>query len=40
MDFLVPAQTVSTLKDAGETKMKASIAKGMWSARTARDANA
>ena len=28
MDFLAPAQTVSTLKDAGESKMKASLAKG------------
>ncbi|HEY6412641.1 MAG TPA: multicopper oxidase domain-containing protein [Edaphobacter sp.] len=29
MDFLSPAQTVSALKDAGESKMKASLAKGM-----------
>jgi FtsP/CotA-like multicopper oxidase with cupredoxin domain len=29
MDFLAPAQTVSTLKDPGERKMKASLAKGM-----------
>src|ERR1035438_8577389 len=28
-DFLSPAQTVSALKDAGESKMKASLAKGM-----------
>src|SRR5450755_2899472 len=28
MDFLAPAQTVSTLKDAGESKMKAPLAKG------------
>jgi len=29
MDFLSPAQTVPALKDAGEGKMKASLAKGM-----------
>src|SRR5580698_9981197 len=29
MDFLVPAKTVPALKDAGESKMKASLAKGM-----------
>lgn len=29
MNFLAPAQTVSTLQDAGESKMKASLAKGM-----------
>jgi len=29
MDFLSPAQTVPELKDAGENKMKASLAKGM-----------
>jgi FtsP/CotA-like multicopper oxidase with cupredoxin domain len=29
MDFLAPAQTVSALKDPGERKMKASLAKGM-----------
>ena len=29
MDFLSPAQTVSALKDAGESKMKASLGKGM-----------
>jgi len=29
MDFLSPARTVSALKDAGESKMKASLAKGM-----------
>jgi hypothetical protein len=29
MDFLAPSQTVSTLKDAGEKKMKASLAKGI-----------
>ncbi len=29
MDFLSPAQTVPALKDAGESKMKASLAKGM-----------
>jgi FtsP/CotA-like multicopper oxidase with cupredoxin domain len=29
MDFLSPAQTVPELKDSGETKMKASLAKGM-----------
>ena len=29
MDFLSPAQTVPALKDAGETSMKASLAKGM-----------
>ncbi len=29
MDFLSPAQTVAALKDAGESKMKASLAKGM-----------
>ena len=28
-DFLAPAQTVPTLKEAGESKMKASLAKGM-----------
>ena len=28
-DFLSPAQTVPTLKEAGESKMKASLAKGM-----------
>lgn len=29
MDFLVPAQTDPALRDAGESKMKASLAKGM-----------
>jgi FtsP/CotA-like multicopper oxidase with cupredoxin domain len=29
MDFLVPAQTVPALRDAGESKMNASLAKGM-----------
>ena len=29
MDFLSPAQTVPALKDAGESTMKASLAKGM-----------
>jgi FtsP/CotA-like multicopper oxidase with cupredoxin domain len=29
MDFLSPAQTVAALKDAGESTMKASLAKGM-----------
>src|SRR5579864_3486427 len=29
MNFLSPAQTVPALKDAGESKMKASLAKGM-----------
>jgi len=29
MDFLAPAKTVPALKDAGESKMKASLAKGM-----------
>jgi FtsP/CotA-like multicopper oxidase with cupredoxin domain len=29
MDFLSPAQTVAALKEAGETKMNASLAKGM-----------
>jgi len=29
MDFLSPARTVPALKDAGESKMKASLAKGM-----------
>ncbi len=29
MDFLSPAQTIPVLKDAGETSMKASLAKGM-----------
>ena len=29
MDFLSPSQTLPTLKDAGENKMKASIGKGM-----------
>jgi hypothetical protein len=29
MDFLSPAQTIPALKDAGESKMKSSLAKGV-----------
>ena len=29
MDFLSPAQTVAQLKNSGESRMKASLAKGM-----------